>query len=138
MKLLSKNIVIPRTSQEANAILKQAAHYHPVATFSSDGFSMHCAKRTMRGGFSLTPVKGTYVSTSNGIEVRIAVHAGLGIYIGAVIIVLGLLAMLVCVVTLSSRWVPCLGLIAIGAIAFGCDFWDSVVCLRHLERILYQ
>jgi len=136
MILLSKNVVVRKTREEVRRIVQSSAYYLPKGRFSEESFSMHCARRFNGGIISLIPVTGTITQHNQSVYVTLSINGGFGFYLGCCLFVLGVLGMLWCVITHSSRWIPSVGMILLGLLVSGQFIWEGKALLDRLENKL--
>lgn len=136
MKILTRQVIVSKTIQEANQILRSCAYYFPKAIFKESAFSMHCAKRHNGGYLSLTHIRGTVIECEDRTIVTLEIHANLYFFLGCLIILLGIITLIYCFVSSTNRWIPCLGMILLGLFVCGQRLWEGSELLDLIEHKL--
>lgn len=138
MKILRRQVIVPKSIEEVTQILKSSAYYFPKAIFKESVFSMHCAKRHNGGYLSLTHIRGNILEDEDSTMVILEVHANPYFFLGCAIIFLGIIGVFYCLVSYTNRWIPCLGMILLGLLVSGQPVWEGLELLDLLEHKLMR
>lgn len=136
MRILSRRVLVQKSLDEVQRILRSSAYRFSKPVFSGHSFSMYCAKRYNGGIISLIPIKGTVVHGAQMLEVKLTVCAGLSFWIGGITTVLAIVGMFWCILLGSSRWVAYMGMLLFGFFILGQNFWEGSAILDRVEHKL--
>lgn len=98
------------------------ATYFAKNTVTESGFSIRCCKRNPVRALSFSIIKGEFVWHVHGTEITIDLHADFRIYMGLVVIALGLSFLCYCLFEQYPGWIQGIGIIAFGLLAI-CNSW---------------
>lgn len=136
MKILSKKIMVYKSHDTVYQIIKSSAYKIPVGNGDKKALLIYCAKRFKGGIVSLIPVKISMEQQKDHIEVILSLHSHFGFYAGCFLCLMGIIGLCWCVISTSSRWIPCVGSILLGMLVGGQSIWEGIGCLDMLKRKL--
>ena len=136
MKILTRNVIIQGSCDDAAKVLKSSAYYFPKAIFDQGQFSMRCAKRYMGKDLLLIPVKGTITEAENKTIVVLEIHASWIFYVDTLLTLLGLLVLVRNLIYYSQLLVPGVGMTLLGMAMMGRSFGIGAEILDRLEHKL--
>lgn len=136
MRILSKKIIVYKSHDTVYQIIKSSAYKIPVGNCDKKDFLIYCAKRFKGGIVSLIPIKVTIAQQKDYVGVNLSIHSHFGFYVGCFLCLIGIIGLCWCVISTSSRWIPCVGSILLGMLIGGQSIWEGIDCLDMLKRKL--
>ena len=136
MKLLSRNICVQKTYDDAYQVITSCNYRLSKGHFERNSFAIDCPKRFNGGIISLIPVKGTISQHDHFLEVVLSIHANWSFYLGCILCVLGAIGALFSILSDFSRWIPAVGSMMIGMLICGQVLWEGKNTLDMIERKL--
>ena len=135
MKVLTRQVIVSKPTEEIMQILKSCAHHSSKSFFGENVFAMRCPKRYPGRLTSLTKVTGNISRGEDSATVILEVHAGLCFYIGLVFIFWGFLELNYRLVACSGSWIFCLAEMLFGLVFIGVPVCDAI---EHLDIIEHK
>ncbi|MBQ3505017.1 MAG: hypothetical protein IJA75_10010 [Oscillospiraceae bacterium] len=138
MRIMTRQVIVPKSISESIQILKSCAYYFPKAVFEEPAFSIHCAKRHNGGYLSLTHIAGNVSGGEDSTVILLEVHANLYFFLGVGIAFGGILGLIYCLMLHINRWIPCFGMILLGLLVGGQSLWTGAELLDSIEHKLQR
>ena len=136
MKILTRMVSVDKSISEVVQTLKSSAYHFPAAKFNEYVFSMRCIKRRMGRHSTMMIVKGCILDNEDPTKVVLEIHANWDFFLGAAIIILGIMGLIYCLIAKIDRWIPCLGMTTLGILISGQTLLEGVELLDLLEHKL--
>ena len=135
MRIISRKVVTQRSREEVLQILKGSCSRFRTGVFIDNTFRIAFPAR-WHTQFGLITVEGTVASKGSVTEVTLHIEGGFTLYVGMVLIIIGILVLIYNLATGSSGFFPSLGCFSMGVLIYVIDLFDGIVCLDSLEHRL--
>ena len=136
MKLLSRNICVQKTYDDAYQVITSCNYRLSKGHFERNSFAIDCPKRFNGGIISLIPVKGTISQHDHFLEVVLSIHANWSFYLGCMLCIIGAIGLFLHIFSGSYSWIPAVGSMMIGMLICGQVLWEGKNTLDMIERKL--
>ena len=138
MKLLSRNICVQKTYDDAYQVITSCNYRLSKGNFEANRFVINCPKRSNSGILSLIPITGTISQHDHFLEVVLSIYANWSFYLGCLLCIIGAIGALFSILSDFSRWIPSVGSMMIGMLICGQVLWEGKNTLDMIERKLLE